>query len=302
MPAVTYNYVAFLGGPHQRQPTRAGPGGFTVLQSNSGGSPTSGTFAAPSPPKTISIGAPPDQETFDFSFMTVSGGSLTLGDPPVGLTSFDTSNPPPPTFIGNTPINVVVVYVATGGGGTRNGTGATIDEFDQTTGQLINDTFVTVTPDPDGTLTASGNVEGFVATMNAEEIVALPTTSPTGVKFVNWVKLGPPAVVSASPTLAVGGAQSVLALAFYQAPLGGTITGNVSEEVGGLLQILVGAQVSTLSGTTTCDLGGNYTLTNLPPGPTTMSVSHFSTTSGTRTVTVRAGQTITENFVLMKLA
>ena len=303
MPAVTYNYVAFLGGAHQRQPTRLGPSGFNVLQSNSGGSPTSGTFAAPSPPKTISIGAPPDQETFEFSFMTVSGGSLTLGDPPVGLTSLDSSKPPPPTFIGITPINVVVVYVATGGG-NGNGTGATIDEFDQTTGQLINDTFVTVTPDPDGTLTASGNVEGFVATMNAEEIVALPTTSPTEVTFINWVKLGPPAVVSASPTLAVGGAQSVLALAFYQAPPVGTIAGNVSEEVGGTLQILQAfhVHVSPVSGTTMFRPGGNYIVTNLPPGPATIVVSAAFTTSATKTVTVRAGQTITENFVLTKLA
>jgi hypothetical protein len=302
MPAVTYNYVTFRAGSHQRQPTRTGPGGFTVLQSNSGGSPTSGTFAAPSPPKTISIVAPP--ETFDFSFMTVSGGSQTLGGPPVGLTSFDSSNPPPPVFVGNTPINVVVVYVATGGGSTGNGTGATIDEFDQTTGQLINDTFVTVTPDPDGTLAASGNVEGFVATMNAEEIVALPTTSPTGVDFVDWVKLGPPAERSASPTLAVGSAQSVLALAFYQAPPVGTIAGNVSEEVGGTLRILEVAfhvQVSPSSGTTIFHPGGNYIVTNLPPGPATIVVSAAFRTSATKTVTVRAGETITENFVLTRL-
>lgn len=299
MPAVTYNYVAFRAGSHQRQPTRTGPGGFTVLQSNPGGSPTSGTFAAPSPPNTISIGVP--LETFDFSFMTVSGGSETPGGPPVGLTSFDSSNPPPPVSIGNTPINVVVVYVATGGG-TGNGTGATIDEFDQTTGPLINDTFVTVAPDPDGTLTASGNVEGFVSTLNAEEIFALPTTAPTGVNFVNWVELGPPAVVSASPTLAVGGAQSVLALAFYQAPLGGTITGIVSEEVGGLFNILGGAHVSTLSKAITCNPAGSYTILNHPPGPTTMFVSHPTMVSATRTVTVRAGQTITENFALTKVS
>ena len=243
----------------------------------------------------------PNQETFDFSFMTVSGGSQTPGGPPVGLTSFDSSNPPPPVFIGSAPINVVVVYVATGSGGAGNGTGATIDEFDQTTGQLINDTFVTVTPDPDGTLTASGNVEGFVATVNAEEIVALPTTSPTGVNFVEWVKLGPPAETSASPTLAVGSAQSVLALAFYQAPPGGTVSGNVSEKVGGTLKILPGAHVSASSRMTTSGLGGNYSLTNLPPGPATIVVSAAFRTSATKTVTVKAGQTITENFVLTRL-
>jgi hypothetical protein len=297
MPSVTYDYVVFRAGSHQRQPTRTGVGGFTVLQSNSGGSPSSGTFGAPSPPKTISI-ALPNQETFDFSFMTVSGGSQTLGGPAVGLTSFDSSNPPPPVFIGITPINVVVVYVATGGS-NGNGTGATIDEFDQTTGQLINDTFVTVTPDPDGTLTASGNVEGFVGTVNAEEIVALPTTSPTGVNFVDWVKLGPPAQMSSSPTLAVGSAQWVLALAFYQAPPVGTIAGNVSEEVGGTLRILEAFHLHVSPpGTTTFQPGGRYIITNLPPGPATIVVSAAFRTSATKTVTVRAGQTITEDFVL----
>ena len=231
--------------------------------------------------------------------MTVSGGSQTAGGPPVGLTSFDSSNPPPPVFIGSAPINVAVVYVQTGGGGPGDGTGATIDEFDQTTGQLINDTFVTVAPDPDGTSTISGNVEGFVATVNAEDIVALPTTSPTGVNFVEWVNLGPPAVISASPTLAVGSKESPLALAFYQAPPGGTITGSVSEEVGRRLQLSKVFNVFASSGTPTIPHTlGNYVVKNVSPGAVTIIVSAPFRTSVTKTVTLSAGQTQKVDFVI----
>ena len=163
MPAVTYQYVYFSAGPHQRQPTRSGSGGFTAIESSSRGDPSGGTFGAPPPPEYQNVGS----ATFVFSFMTVSGGSLTQGGPPAGVTSFKRTIPPPPVFVGSLPINVVVVYVPKGGGpGTP---GATIDEFDQTIGQLINDTFVTVTPDLGGTLTTSGNVEGFVATTNSAE-------------------------------------------------------------------------------------------------------------------------------------
>jgi hypothetical protein len=40
MPTLTYDYVYFASGPHQRQPRlSSGPGGFTLIQSIPGGTP-----------------------------------------------------------------------------------------------------------------------------------------------------------------------------------------------------------------------------------------------------------------------
>ena len=299
MPSLTYQYLAFMPGPHQRQP-RTASSGFKVIEIISGGEPTGGTFrAAPAPP-TQTVGS----ETFAFAFMTVSGGATTDGGAAVGLTSFDPDNPPDEVFIGSSPLNVVVVYVPTGGGGTGQATGATIDQFDQTIGQLIDDTFVTVTPDPDGTLTVSGNVEGFVdTTKSAEEIIALPTTSPTGVDFVGWVKLSPPpTTMSSSPELEVGAQQSVSALAFYQAPTGGSVIGTVFEDTEGGMFELPGAKILAEPGgrVTRSSDDGTYVLRNLPPGQVTITASSIVTVSEARTVTIVAGQTLTEDFVLVR--
>ena len=248
---------------------------------------------------------------YPFSFMTVSGGLATMGPnvgEVVGLSSYNAMMPPPPVGIGNLPINVLYVFVPPGspnGGGTP---GATIDEFDQTTGQLIDDNFVTVTPDPGGYQTEA-NVDGFVpTTMSAENIVALPTTSPTGVDFFGWLTLGPPAEMSSSATLGgtggVGMGQSVMALAFYNAPPAnlGTISGTVSEDTEGGIFLLGGATVSAVpGGVTKSNPDGTYVLTNLTPGPVAITVAHPVTTEARGTITVIAGQTITEDFVLTRI-
>ena len=159
MALVTYNSVAFVAGSHQRQP-RSGSGGFVLLQSSPGGDLT-GSFIAQLPKDPITVGVPP--ETFAYSFMTVSGGSLKPDEAPVGVTSFDPSVPPQRVFIGAAPVNVLIVYVPKGGSGLPGtGSGATIDQLDDTSGHLLNDTFVTVAPDLSGALTNSANVEGFV--------------------------------------------------------------------------------------------------------------------------------------------
>ncbi len=231
MPSVTYQYVYYAPGPHQRQPTRSGGGGFVTISSNSGGSLSPGdSFAAPPPPPTQSV----DGRTLPFSFMTVAGGSQTAGGPPVGLTSVEAGNPPPPVFVGSVPINVVAVYVGTGGP-PGTGSGATIDAFDTTTGQLIDDRFGVVSQDPFSALTERANKEGFVDTTNsAETISAFAITAGAvsdPVAFAGWMNLGPPAVLSdqsfsvldpnTTADLAVDKGQSVLALAFYQATLQG---------------------------------------------------------------------------------
>jgi Carboxypeptidase regulatory-like domain len=291
MPQVTYQYVSFSGGPHQRQPTRSGSGGFTLIESSQGGTPLGGTFAAPPPPPTLTVGP----NTFYFSFMTVSGGSLTAGGPVVGLTSLNSNVPPPPVYVGSTPINVIVVYVQLGGPPSP---GATIDEFDETIGEPINDTFVTVTPDPGG-YTTSANVDGFVpTTSSAEQIVAYPTTLPTGVDFVGWLNLGPPAVMNPSPTLPVAEGQSVWALAFYQMPTNlGSITGTVLEDSSdGVNPAIRASVVAQHGGVVTTNSDGVYLFTNLPPGPVTVTASARFASSESATVTVIAGETVTQDF------
>ena len=208
MPTLTYQYVYFASGPHTRQPrSSSGPGGFSLIQTLPGGTLTSGdTFvASPQPASQVVAG-----NTFPFSFMNVSGGKDG------GVTSYSASAPPASVTVANANIVVLVVYAPEGGIGTGGGSGATIDSFDESTGSLFNDTFVTVSPDAGGVLTKSGNVDGYVDTTNAETITALSPTSPTGVEFVQWLTL--PNKVSTAAALAVLKGESLSALAFYKTP------------------------------------------------------------------------------------
>jgi hypothetical protein len=248
--SVTYDYVYFTSGAgYTRQPRSAtGPGGFTLINSLPGGTLQSGdTFAAGAQPSTLSVGGgvtipPSPAKTYLFAFMNVSGGIPQGQTTPSGVSSFSSDAPPPSVTVSSTPIVVLVVYVPTGGGGTGGGSGAIIDSFDETTGQLFDDTFVTVAPDPGGPpppLTTSGNVDGYVNTANTETITALSPTSPTGVDFDQWQLLYPqatsrfelgglkgPTVVTVYPTgisvaganLTVNSGTTVYALAFYKAP------------------------------------------------------------------------------------
>jgi hypothetical protein len=233
--------------------------------------------------------------------MTVSGGSLAAGGPAVGVTSFGSNNPPAPVLVGEAPITVLVVYVPPGGPGSGSGSGATIDAFDETAGVLFNDTFVTVEPDATGALSKSGNVEGYVDTTNSTEaITALSPTSPTGVHFSRWVNLGPPATQQASPVLMVNKGASVMALAFYEAPAVGTLTGKVSFDSDGGMGPLGGATIYAQgTGSTTSGPDGTYTLA-VKPGVTQVTVSHNLYTTDHDTFTVVVGQTITTDFVLVR--
>jgi hypothetical protein len=209
MANLTYNYVYFASGPHTRQPrSSSGPGGFTLIQTFAGGTLAAGdTFVASPQPATMPVGS----ETYDFAFISVSGG--TGG----GVTSNSSTTPAPAVTVGSANISVLVVYALTGGGpgGTA---GATIDSFDISSGTLFSDTFVKVTPDPSGSLTTSGNVEGWVPSATGPlTIEALSPTSPTGVDFQYWLTLLPDAS-STSPNLAVGQNKSLSALAFYKTP------------------------------------------------------------------------------------
>jgi hypothetical protein len=208
---VNYSYAYFATGPHQRQPRTISGSGFTIISSQSGGQSSTGLMFTTSEQPEYQ---PPNGQTYKFAFVTVTGGSATPGGPLVGVTSTE-SDKPVSVVVGTQPINVLVVYTPVGGGPGESG--ATIDAFDETTGTLFDDTFVTVSPDPGGTLTKSGNVFGFVPTANAEAITALSPTSPTGVNFSKWLTLGS-TTPDMSTLLKVGSGVSLSALAFYDAP------------------------------------------------------------------------------------
>lgn len=218
--SVTYNYVYFgTIGKHQRQPRTVTNGGFTTIASLSGGQQSTGlTFQPGQLPAAEMVG----NQTYDFAFVTITGGVKTPGGPAVGVTS-TTASAPPSVLVGTSDIVVLAVYIPVGGGPCPNCTssGATIDSFDETTGSLFNDTFVKVAPDANGALTQSGNVYGYVDTTgSAETITALSPTSPTGVNFSRWINLGPTAASANGMALSVGKGVSSISLAFYDAPTG----------------------------------------------------------------------------------
>ncbi|WP_263378560.1 hypothetical protein [Granulicella paludicola] len=208
MPKLTYDYVFFASGPHTRQP-RSSSGGFESLQTLSGGTLSAGdTFQAGVQPATFTAGT----SQYDFSFVNVSGG--TQG----GESSTKNTIPPPSVTVGTADISVLVVYVPVGGGGLEGGSGATIDQFNETTGALINDTFVKVAPDnPAGSATTEANVDGYVNTTSTAETITAITPTSSGAIFDKWVTLLP-AASSTSANLAVGKGVSMSALAFYKSP------------------------------------------------------------------------------------
>ena len=237
MPTVTYDYVYFSSGPHQRQPRLpGGPGGFALIGSAPGGDPSGGTFQASPQPSTQVV----DGDTYNFTFMNVSGGySSAAGGAPIGVTSTESTIPPPAVYVRNLPIVVLVVYLPSGGGvAGRRVSGATIDAFDETTGILVDNTFVTVSPD--GSQNNEANQYGWVATTNTETVAALSPITPSSTdrntvnaNFDKWVNLQDPQsdIVTSSNNgetvteveisgvnLKVTQGWSVSALAFYKSP------------------------------------------------------------------------------------
>jgi hypothetical protein len=175
------------------------------------------TLANVQPPTVVSAPVIPPTFTYQnvtyvFSFINISGG--TTG----GGLSLDAAKPPPPATVGSGSIVVLIVYLIPGSGGVGGGgTGVTIDAFDESTNQLINDNFVTVTPD--GGETGSGNTWGWVDT-NVDETIAayqqVPTDSAT---FDKWVDIDPGAKpVPTGLNLSLKGGADGDFLAFYKNP------------------------------------------------------------------------------------
>ena len=230
--SVTYDYVYLASGPHLRQPRSTGGSGFFPIQTSAGGQESPNDIFTPGlPPCTLSTVTHQLRNgvevttvaNYTFAFMSLNGGSPTQAGSPAAVQSFSCNGQPPSIYVENAPIQVLVVYTPTGGGGGGGDSGATIDAFNATAGVLFDDTFVSVAPDPGGSLTNSGNTNGWVDTWkSAETITALqptiewPTKAKRNDTFTGWVSLN--GSKSTNPALAVNKGQSVSAIAFYTVP------------------------------------------------------------------------------------
>ena len=123
----------------------------------------------------------------------------------------------PSVQIGGQDVVAMAVYLEEGGGGgggSGNGTGFVIDAFDANLGGFVDDDFVTVTPDSDGTLTHAGNWEGFVSTAVAETIEAVGSIQSA--LFIEWLIAG--SAPQNNPNLQAAAQASGVAFAIYKAP------------------------------------------------------------------------------------
>ncbi len=235
MPTLTIQYVYFgASGAHTRQPrATTSYGGFTPIPGlNPGGTATlaSGTPYQPGPPDPSPLVVGP--LTLDFAFTNVSG---CVEGP---RTSFVAGTPPPVGTVGSNPIVVLYVYVPAGGPGNGGDSGAVIDAFNATTNSLVDNNFVTVSPDSGGTLTTEANVDGWVDTEESGYTIAADHPNigpygalPTSALFDQWVDLtdpAPPSSLVNGANLTPGLGVTVYALAFYHTPA--TITKEFLEK------------------------------------------------------------------------
>ncbi|MGA2293396.1 hypothetical protein [Bradyrhizobium sp.] len=180
-----------------RQP-RTGSGGQLVTVPNSGfplGGPLSGpsTSAPTNAEPTISVGT----TTYNLAFISISGGAAGGITVFPGANIFSVAVP-----LQDPPQNILVenVYFPVSGSGppcppnTVCGSGANIDEFSETLGTLVDDTFVNVftppaSPNPNVMVTKTANASGSVNTTNQSVRISAITpatqfeNTPTGGNF-----------------------------------------------------------------------------------------------------------------------
>jgi hypothetical protein len=221
MPLLTIQYVYFgASGAHTRQPRAVSSyGGFTPIPGlNPGGTSTlmSGTPYVPEYPPDLS------SLSLAYAFTNVSG---CIEGP---RTSYVATMLPPSGTVGSNPIVTNYVYVPVGGPG-NGGSGAVIDAFDATINSLVDNNFVTVSPDPGGTLTTEANAEGWVDTSSSGYTIVADhpnigsySTWSTLPLFDRWVDLtdpSPPSSLVSGANLTPAQDETVYALAFYHDPV-----------------------------------------------------------------------------------
>jgi len=97
--------------------------------------------------------------------------------------------------VGNTDINILVVYAPVGGIGSGNGPGIWVDAFNVDTGDFSDSDFIQILTPPtppdtlDNSKTSHANMEGDVSSVTAESIRAFATID--GAAFIEWKKIIP---------------------------------------------------------------------------------------------------------------
>jgi len=230
MPTLTTSYVYFgASGAHTRQPRAVTSyGGFTPIPGLNPGGTATLTPGTPFQPGPANPTEPLGPQTLNFAFVNVSG--CTEGP----LNSFVAATPPPVGTVGTDPINVLYVYVPQGGPGNGGDPGAVIDAFNESSGSLVDNSFVTVSPDPGGALTTEANQEGWVDTASSGYTIKADHPNigaysgwPTSPLFDQWVDLtdpNPPTSLINGADLKPAKGQTVYALAFYKNPAPGKLS------------------------------------------------------------------------------
>ena len=216
MAEVTLEIVYYAGGsgPHTRQPRSTTQyGGFVPIDNLSGSlGDFTGLLHVTLGEMQKTVTDPTTGTVYTFAFVNISGGT------PNGVNSFDPNIEPPPVTVGSAPVTVLVVYLPPPNGNGKPLIGASIDAFDETAGTLVDDNFVTVAPDPDGSLTTSGNVDGWVPTTNTETIAAYAHITPTNDDFDKWVYLTSPEMPPAGLDFTAQQNTNYTVLALYKTP------------------------------------------------------------------------------------
>ncbi|WP_413289198.1 hypothetical protein [Bdellovibrio sp. HCB337] len=173
--------------------------------------------AVPVPGKTIEWPTGTTKGTGTFAYMTVSGAAS--GN--VLYTTDDQARRKvvtPPT-VGETDVNIVMIYLPTGGVGV--GPNAVyVDAFNVSTGQFMDQDFVKVMVGGtlNSQLTTSVNKDGIVVSdnVNNEHVLAVPDIE--GRKFVKWQLINGYSETVQEEDLGIANGQTAFYLAIYETP------------------------------------------------------------------------------------
>lgn len=243
MPNAIYNYVYYeplqVGGPVTRQNRNPASSSTYV--------PVPGIVVPPTndlaPGSQFHPDLPPANHTdgintYSFGFINVSG--CGAGQTSTDRNNLPGSDPNNPLLVGTQIINILVVYLASGGGGIPGGgPGIYLDAFDETAGTFLDNFFITGIA-PDNTLTSNVNVYGSLAVVPATETVTAAAnpihTSGVADSFANFDKWeileghGANPQISGQNLIVTGSTPSdLVAFSFYQQPESVYITGDYSS-------------------------------------------------------------------------
>lgn len=161
----------------------------------------------------------PDANQYPFAFMSVSGN--TDDD------HLYTSPGNPVIHVGDTDVNVLVVYGPKGGiGDGKGGPGVWVDAFNVDTGNFSDDLhFITVLTPPtppdsvDSGKTDYANMEGVISTAAAENFRASDAIDGGSARFIEWKKIIPSPAVNNQKDISLSKNETgEIWFAFYQTP------------------------------------------------------------------------------------